>query len=100
MTGAEIKNWSDIVFAVLKPLAVVAAGLWALTLVPLLRQRAIAQTDLRKKEAELRDLDLKAKHTEEQAVAQLRNLDLTAKETEAKILDLDLKCKQQAVVRV
>ena len=100
MTVAEIKPWLEIVEMGLKSLAIIGAGFWAILLHRLLHKREVALAGLRHTEAQIRDLDLKAKHAETQTVAQIRDLDLKAKHTEAQIRDLDLRCKQQALVRV
>ena len=89
MTAAEVKAWLEIIEMVLKSLAVVGAGIWAVAIFRLLRQRELAQAGLRKIEAEIRDFDLKAKTSE----AQMRDFDLKAKTAEAQIRDFDLKAK-------
>jgi hypothetical protein len=78
----DLKTWVELIELGLKILAVFGAGCWAVALLLLLRQRELAQAALRKSEAEIRDLELKAKHVD------------------AQIRDLELKAKQQAVVRV
>jgi len=78
----ELRTWIELTELGLKIVAVVGAGIWAVAFLLLLRKRELAQAALRKSEAEVRDLELKAKHVD------------------AQIRDLELKAKQQAVVRV
>jgi hypothetical protein len=54
------KTWVEFIELGLKIIAVVGAGVWTVVLVPLLRQRERAMVSLRKSEAQLRDLELKA----------------------------------------
>jgi hypothetical protein len=54
-------TWVELIELGLKIIAVAGAGVWTVALVPLLRQRERAMVSLRKSEAELRALELKAK---------------------------------------
>ena len=78
--GTELQPWIPIAELVLKIVVAIAAAVWAVALLFLLRQREQAQTNLRKSEAEIRDLDVRRKHVE------------------AQILDLELKTRQAVIV--
>lgn len=70
----------------LKAAAVLAAAIWAVLLLRLLRQREQAEVNIRKSEAEIRDLDLKQKYVEAQIA------DIQLKTTQAVILvDIGVK---------
>jgi hypothetical protein len=78
----DLQAWVGLIELGLKIVAVLGAGVWAVALLFLLRQRELSQAALRRSEAEIRDFELKARHVD------------------AQIRELELKAKQQAVVRV
>src|SRR5205823_3828372 len=108
-------EWAELA---LKFIALLASGIWAFWLLLVLRKRELARADLQKKEAEIRDLELKEKLQPadyelraRQADAQIRELELKeklqsadyelrAKQADAQIRELELKAKRQAVVSV
>jgi hypothetical protein len=65
---------------ILKVAVALFGGIWAVLLLSLLRQREQAAVNIRKSEAEIRDLDLKKKHVE------------------AQISDLELKTRQAVIL--
>src|ERR1700737_3628939 len=65
---------------ILKVAVALFGGTWAVLLLLLLRQREQAQKNLRRSEAEIRDLELKRKHVE------------------AQIFDLELKTRQAVIL--
>ena len=61
MALVDVKTWAEIVEIGFKCLAIVTAGVWAVLLLFMLRQREQAQANLRKTDAEIRRLDLESR---------------------------------------
>src|SRR5262245_59612832 len=61
MPPNELKAWAEIIEIALRCLAIVGAGVWALLVLILLRQREQVQTGLRKTEAEVKSLELQSR---------------------------------------
>jgi len=78
----DLKTRIDLIELILKIVVAIGAGVWAVFLFRLLKQRELAQAALRKSEAEISDIEKKCKLAD------------------AQIRDLDLKARQQAVVTV
>src|SRR5437899_2592647 len=83
-------EWAELA---LKFIALLASGIWAFWLLFVLRKRELARADLQKKEAEIRDLELKEK-------LQSADYELRARQADAQIRELELKAKRQAAVSV
>jgi hypothetical protein len=80
----DLDTWIVLIELGLKIVVALFAGFWAVVLLLLLRQRELAQTNLRRSEAQIRDLELKRKYVD----AQIRDLELKA--TQAVVL-VDIK---------
>lgn len=70
--GLDLDTWITLSDLILKIVVAAFGGFWAVALLLLLRQREQAQLNLRKSEAEIRDLELKRIQVEAEIVNQRR----------------------------
>jgi hypothetical protein len=89
----DFKEWIEVIGLGLKIAVAVAAGIWAVFLLKALRRRELAQAELLRKDADIRDIEFKQK----QAIA---DYELKVRQADAQIKEMKNRMKQEAIVSV